>query len=113
LNSTQKIVLFISFLPYLSLAAYDGWLHEKARKVPKVEQGFHALLALSLVALLWSLFSSQSEFALISLGVFATAAIVDELGFHQQLARHERRLHHLAYGCFSLFIVVAFWLKAF
>ena len=109
----QKLILLISFLPYLGLAAYDGWLHEKARKVPMLEQCFHATLAISLTLLVWSLFSSHRQYAIPALCFFTVAALVDELGFHGQLERHERKLHHIAYACFALFVGVAFWLKAF
>lgn len=109
----QKLILLISFLPYLSLAAYDGWLHEKARKVPMLEQCFHATLAISLAAFVWSLFSNHRQYAVPALCVFTVAALIDELGFHGQLERRERKLHHLAYACFAMFVAVALGLKAF
>lgn len=111
--SSQKLILLISFLPYLALAAYDGWLHEKARRVPMPEQCFHAMLAISLAVLVWSLFSGNTAFSIPSLCVFAIAALIDELVFHKPLDAFERRLHHIAYACFGFFIAVAFWLKAF
>jgi hypothetical protein len=113
LMSGQKLILFIGLLPYLSLAAYDGWLHEKARRVPMPEQCFHALLAISLSVLIWGLFSHHPEFSIPSLCVFTAAALIDEMAFHKSLAAFERKLHHIAYVCFALFIALAFWLKAF
>jgi len=113
LGFAQKLVLFISFLPYMSLAAYDGWLHEKSRKVPMLEQCFHALVAIALIVLVWSLFSHHPAFAIPALCIFAIAALVDEIGFHKMLENRERRLHHMAYACFAIFVATAFFLKAF
>ena len=59
LDTAQKGILFASLVPYLGLSAYDGWLHEKARRVPRLEQGLHALLFVSAVALIYGLFAAS------------------------------------------------------
>jgi hypothetical protein len=105
--------IFASFCPYLAVAAYDGWLHEKARRVPFAEQCFHATIALSLPVLLWALYAQRPRLALAALGVFSVAAFVDEFRFHGPLAWRERRLHFIGYACFACFAVVAWRLGGF
>ena len=108
--ATDKIMLAAALCPYLGLALYDGWLHEKARRVPMPEQVFHATIALSLSALLFGLFTDRPLVARLALAVFVVAALIDEFRFHGPLAQFERRLHFLAYTCFAGFIGVAIWL---
>jgi hypothetical protein len=112
LSVAQKGILFASLVPYLALSAYDGWLHERARRVPLKEQVLHALLALSAIALITGLFTARPWLAWPGLAVFVPAAIADEAGFHGMLERRERRLHHVAYACFAAFVGVAAWLGA-
>ncbi len=112
LSTSQKGLLFASLLPYLALSAYDGWLHEKARRVPRVEQVLHAALALSAAAFIYGLFFDRAWLAVSALAVFVPAACADELGFHGMLEARERRLHHVAYASFAAFVGVAAWLGA-
>lgn len=112
LSTSQKGLLLASLLPYLALSAYDGWLHEKARRVPRIEQLLHAALALSAAALIFGLFAGRAWLALPALAVFVPAACADELGFHGMLESRERRLHHVAYASFAGFVLVAAWLGA-
>ena len=37
--------LGIGLLPYLGVAGIDTWMHERARKVPRIEQLLHVVLA--------------------------------------------------------------------
>lgn len=104
---TPNGVLALAFLPYLALAGWDGWLHEKARRVPRVEQALHAVLFLSVAALWFGLYHRRPDWALPALAAFALAACADEFGFHAALERRERRLHHAAYACFAGFVAVA------
>ncbi len=108
----QKTLLFASLLPYLALAAYDGWLHTRARVVPFTERCLHAVMALSFTGLAWALFSGSERAAVPSLAVFVIALIADELGFHAVLEQRERRLHHLAYACFAGFVIAAWAMGA-
>lgn len=103
----QKALLAASLLPYLVLALYDGWLHEKARRVPRVEQVLHGTLFVTGVAFVFGVFTARMWLALPTLAVFACAAFADETGFHALLEARERRLHHVAYACFAGFVAVA------
>jgi hypothetical protein len=112
LTAGQKIVLAASLLPYLVLALYDGWLHEKARRVPRIEQGLHGALFLAGVAFVAGVFTGRMLLAVPALAMFAVAAVADEWGFHGALALRERKLHHFAYACFAGFVAVAVALGA-
>jgi hypothetical protein len=107
LDPRQKAFLFLSFVPYLCLGLYDGWLHDKARQVPRLEQVFHAVLAISVGSLLLGLFFDRPKLIRPALVGVTVAALADEFGFHGTLPRHERRIHFAAYTCFALFIAVA------
>jgi hypothetical protein len=105
--------MLAGFGPYLAVALYDGWLHEKARRVPFAEQCFHAAIAVSLCVLWWALHAERPQAAIAALAAFAVAASVDEFRFHGALSRHERRLHFLGYACFAGFAVVVYRLGGF
>ena len=109
LSPSDRQVMLVALTPYLALAGYDGWLHEKARRVPTVEKILHALLAASGAMLVYGLFFDHATWALVCVGVFAIASAYDELGFHGALDARERRLHFAAYACFAMFLGVAFW----
>lgn len=111
--TADKWAIFASFTPYFAVAAYDGWLHEKARQVPFPEQCFHAAAALSLPVMLWAIWAGRSALALSALAVFALAAVIDELRFHGPLPQRERRLHFLGYAFFALFAATAWRFGAF
>jgi hypothetical protein len=97
-----------SFLPYLALALYDGWMHEKARRVPMVEQGLHAVLALSIIALVTGMVLDAQRVAWAALAVFVLAALADEFGFHGALSRRERGVHFAAWAALALFVIAAY-----
>jgi len=107
LDPRQKGILFLSFVPYLCLGLYDTWLHDKARQVPRIEQVFHAVLAVSVGSLALGLFFDLPKLIWPTLVGFTVAALADEFGFHGQLPRHERLIHFAAYTCFALFIAVS------
>lgn len=106
LGDAQKLAIILGFVPYLALASYDGWLHEKARRVPKPEQALHALLFISVLVLMLGLFRQQAPLFWAALAVFTLAGCADEFGFHGQLHARERRLHHWAYASFAGFLGV-------
>jgi hypothetical protein len=108
---TQKQLLLLGFAPYLGLALYDGWLHEKARRVPMREQLLHASVFVALVAL-WTGLFFKPVLVWPALALFATAAFFDEFGYHGMLEARERRLHFAAYACFAGFVAWAAWLHA-
>lgn len=102
--------LALAFAPYATLAGYDGWLHEKARSVPRVEQALHAGLAIALIAFGVFVVRAQTLPALIALGLFAIILLFDELGFHAPLAWRERRVHWLADTALAGFVFFWLWL---
>ena len=108
---SQQQLLILGFAPYLGLALYDGWLHEKARRVPMGEQLLHATVFVALIALWVGLWRAP---ALVwpALALFAVAAFLDEFGYHGMLESRERRLHFAAYACFAGFVAWAAWLGA-
>lgn len=104
--SLRIVLLCLAFIPYAALAGFDGWLHEKSRRVPRVEQMLHASAAVSLVAFVILAFSARNVAAAIVLSVFLVAASVDEFGFHRHLDPRERRVHFASYAALALFVVV-------
>jgi hypothetical protein len=106
-NQADKPALVLIMLPYLSLALYDGWLHESARRVPRKEQALHGMALLSVVGLIAGLFLGLSGWILPSVAGFAVTTTADELGFHRSLPRKERRIHFAAYACFAGFLIEA------
>lgn len=101
----RVVWLGLALVPYAALAAFDGWLHEKSRRVPRVEQWLHAIAALSLAAFVVFVFSARNTAATILLAVFIGAASLDEFGFHRHLDRRERRVHFASYSALAVFIV--------
>ena len=107
LNAGQKQTLLLSLAPYLCLALYDSWLHERSRRVPLMEQAFHGAALVCLLSLMAGLFLDHPPLVIPATLGFGIAAIVDEVGFHGALARRERLLHFAAYACFAGFVLVA------
>jgi hypothetical protein len=106
----RAVWLALVLLPYASLALYDGWLHERARRVPRIEQWLHAGAFCSLIVFVGAAFRAQTQLALVALAVFAPIAATDEFGFHAQLAQRERRVHFAAYAALCVFVLA--WLVA-
>ena len=109
----DRLLLIAAFSPYVGVALYDGWLHEKARRVPRLEQALHALAFAAVSTLWWALWMHRAGWALAALIVFACTAGFDEFGYHGPLDRHERRIHAVAYLCFAGFAAVAWRLGGF
>jgi hypothetical protein len=105
----RTVLLALALLPYASLALFDGWLHERSRRVPRVEQWLHAGAALSLIVFLVAAFRSHGALAIGALAVFAPIAAADEVGFHGHLAARERRLHFASYAALGVFVAVWIW----
>jgi hypothetical protein len=102
----RSIWLSVALLPYLALAGFDAWLHEKSRHVPRVEQALHAGAAISLFAFIAAAFASAPVVAAIALAAFLGCAGVDEFGFHAPLPARERRVHFASYVALALFVLV-------
>ena len=107
----RTLLLGLALLPYATLAAYDGWLHERARRVPRVEQWLHAGAAVSLLVFVGAVFRAQTLLALIALALFAPIAAADEIGFHGTLAWRERRVHFLSYAALGVFLLAWYALE--
>jgi hypothetical protein len=104
----RTLWLVVGVLPYVTLAAFDAWLHERSREVPRTEKWLHAGLGLSLIVFIGAAFRSEALLALAALVVFVPVAAADELGFHGHLAARERRIHFASYAALGLFVLV--WL---
>ena len=113
LTATDQRWMAAALVPYLALAAWDGWLHEKARRVPRTEQVLHACTLVSGVVLVGALFLARAAVADSALAVFLVATVWDAAGFHAPLDPRERRVHAAAYACFAAFLAVAAWRGAF
>jgi hypothetical protein len=107
-SATRIVSLGIGVLPYLGTAAIDAWMHERARKVPRIEQLLHAALAITFSAFLILVFLQRNVAALVWLAVFLACLVFDELGYHHGLAHNERRVHVISWAALLLFILV--WL---
>jgi hypothetical protein len=99
-------VLFAALAPYLSLALYDGYLHDRARHVPKTEQYAHAALGMSIALFLYGAFSQHVFMATTFLTIFLATYSIDEFVFHRGIARHERMIHAAAMSALAFFVVV-------
>jgi len=104
----RLLVLSIALAPYLGFVAIDAWMHEKARRVPRVEQWLHAAIALAIGTFFVLAFSGADIAAGILLLLSLPLMAVDEIGFHGHLSKRER-LVHLAEGL-SLIAFITVWL---
>ena len=104
----RLLVLSIALAPYLGFVAIDAWMHEKARRVPRVEQWLHAGIALAIGTFFVLAFSGADIAAGILLVLSLPLMAVDEIGFHGHLSKRER-LVHLAEGL-SLIVFITVWL---
>ena len=104
----RLIVLSIALAPYLGFIAIDAWMHEKARRVPRVEQWLHVGIAAAIGAFFVLAFLDLNIAAGALLVLSLPLMAVDEIGFHGHLSRRER-LVHLAEGI-SLIVFVTVWL---
>ena len=104
----RNMWLGLALLPYLAAAGVDAWMHERGRKVPRVEQWIHAGLALGMAAFLAAVFAARNPWALAALAVFGVLLAWDEIAYHQAIAANERRVHALSWVALAGF-VAAWW----
>ena len=95
----------IALLPYTGLALFDGWMHEKARRVPRFEQLLHASAAIALIVFLTGVFRGADLVAYVGLAVLLPVALVDEFGYHAPVARRERVVHAISYAALGGFVL--------
>jgi fatty-acid desaturase len=103
MNAARVMTLAAALVPYLALVSVDTWMHEKSRRVPRLEQVFHAKAAVLFVAFVAAVFLG-SPLALPLLIVFVCCAATDEIGFHRHLLASERRVHFMSYAALMLFV---------
>lgn len=104
--ATRMLLLGAALAPYVTLAGIDAWMHERARRVPQLEQVLHYAAALLFVGFVVAVFRDASRLALALFASFAVVAAWDEFGFHRHLDRRERRVHLVAYLALALFVGV-------
>ena len=104
----RNLWLGLALLPYLAAAGVDAWMHERGRKVPRVEQWIHGGLALGMAGFLAAVFAGRNAWALAALAVFAVLLAWDEVSFHKSIAASERRVHALSWVALAGF-VAAWW----
>ena len=106
----RNVWLGLALLPYLAAAGVDAWMHERDRRVPRVEQLLHAALAITITVFLAAVFSAHAIAALIALAAFLAFLAWDELGFHQGIARVERRVHAISWILLAGFVAAWWWI---
>lgn len=110
--ATRMALLGAALVPYIAMVSVDAWMHERARRVPRLEQVFHAAAAVLFLGFMIAVFRSTTTLALSLFAVFALCAACDELGFHRHLAARERRVHFMAYAALGVFLGVWLWTEA-
>ena len=98
------LLLGAALAPYVALVSVDAWMHERARRVPRLEQILHYAAALLFLGVVIAVFRDSVRLALGFLTAFALIAAWDELGFHRHLDPRERRVHFVSYAALGLFI---------
>jgi hypothetical protein len=101
--------LCLALLPYVALAGFDGFLHERSRRVPRAEQWLHAGSAISILVFVVAVFRAQTTLAIVAFCVFAPLAAVDEFGYHGHLAARERYVHFASYVALCIFLGLGVW----
>ena len=102
-------LLAVALLPYLGLAARDGWMHAHDRQVPRAEQWLHAGIFVGVSAAVYAAFLAGTPLMLAALCLLVPCVLADELGFHGPLDVRERRLHFAAYSALAAFLA-CWWL---
>ncbi len=105
----RNLWLGLALVPYLAAAGVDAWMHERGRRVPRVEQWVHAGLAVGMAVFLAALFSGRPAMAIGALAAFLGLLAWDETAFHKAIARAERRVHSLSWVALAGF-VAAWWM---
>lgn len=100
----RNVWLGLALLPYLAAAGVDAWMHERGRRVPRVEQFVHAGLAATMAVFLTAVFAARPPFAFGALAAFLALLAWDELAFHRSIASRERRIHVVSWGALAIFV---------
>lgn len=100
----RNLWLGLALLPYLAAAGVDAWMHERGRRVPRVEQFAHAGLAVTMAVFLTAVFMSRTFVAAAALAAFLALLAWDEMGFHRGIAAKERRVHAVSWAALAAFV---------
>jgi hypothetical protein len=98
--------LSLGLVPYLSLAGIDAWMHERHRRVPRIEQALHAGLAIAIGGFLTGVFTQRTALAAVALAAFIALLVADEAGFHRGIAARERRVHVASWIALAGFVLL-------
>jgi hypothetical protein len=109
-GAMRNVWLGLALVPYLAAAGMDAWMHERRRRVPRVEQCLHAALAAGMTAFLAAVFMGHAEIALGALAAFLAFLAWDELGFHRAIASSERRVHLISWMLLAGFVAAWWWI---
>lgn len=96
--------LGVALVPYLAAAGVDAWMHERGRRVPRVEQWIHAGLAAAMAVFLGAVFAAAGPIALAALAAFVALVAWDEMAFHGAINRTERRVHVVSWIALAAFV---------
>lgn len=88
-------------------------MHERSRRVPKLEQWIHAGLGVTIGLFFTMVFRGESQFALASLTGFAVLVAFDELQFHQGIATREKRIHQASWVALAVFVCAWQWIDSY
>jgi len=105
----RNVWLGVALVPYLAAAGADAWMHERGRRVPRLEQWAHAGLAAGMAAFLAAVFAGRPAVAMGALAVFAALVAWDELSFHKAIAAAERRVHLFSWIALAGFVAAWAW----
>lgn len=103
-SATRMLLLGAALAPYVALVGFDTWMHERARRVPRLEQILHYAAGALFLGFVVAVFRDAGAIAPALLACFAAVAAWDELGFHRALDARERRVHFASYAALALFI---------
>ena len=106
----RNLWLGVALVPYLAAAGVDAWMHERGRRVPRVEQWLHAGLAAGMTVFLAAAFAGHPPVALAALAAFLVLLAWDELGFHKGIAPTERRVHVISWILLAGFVAAWWWI---
>ena len=77
----RLLVLSVALAPYLGFIAIDAWMHEKARRVPTVEQWLHGGIALAIGSFFLMAFLGADTIAGILLVVTRAKGLRDHFAY--------------------------------
>lgn len=111
-TSWRLLILALAIGPYLGCVSVDAWMHERHRRVPRVEQFLHAGIGLGVGAFLLLAFIGVNSWALLALAGGLLFLGADEFGFHRALPRRERTVHIAGLGSLLGFVGVWAWTES-